>query len=336
MRVYRGGEGADSFVGASPSSGTGIGYRPILEIPEEMEAEDLRAVTVNLNKGKLGGDTGPVRMIARQGASFTAPTAKHLTDSEGNPASADFVWVGDDGNTYAPGAAVPGNVRMLVARWSEDSIGMPPVPYLDENGQMQGCFTYTELTSYFEPDIKNNPFYDLPAGWYVISGDVTVTSRIRLNGDVKFILTDGAQLDAKWGIDLGAGDTFTVYGQTDDAETMGKLTACIPDAIDLYGIPKEEKEEAEWISEFRNNTPGIGMKSYHARRDGRTRGVSRDEGDVIINGGHIKVKAGTGASGIGGTGDMRYPSEGIKGGNITINGGVVDASTGSYLASAFD
>ena len=336
MRVYRGGEGADSFVGASPSSGTGIGYRPILEIPDEMEAEDLRAVTINLNKGKLGGDTGPVRMIARQGASFTAPTAKHLTDPEGNPASADFVWVGDDGNTYAPGSTVAGNVRMLVARWSEDSIGMPPVPYLDENGQMQGCFTYTELTSYFEPDIKNNPFYDLPAGWYVISGDVTVTSRIRLNGDVKFILTDGAQLDAKWGIDLGAGDTFTVYGQTDDAETMGKLTACIPDAIDLYGIPKEEKEEAEWISEFRNNTPGIGMKSYHARRDGRTRGVSRDEGDVIINGGHIKVKAGTGASGIGGTGDMRYPSEGIKGGNITINGGIVDASTGSYLASALD
>lgn len=65
-------------------------------------------------------------MIARQGASFTAPTAKHLTDSEGNPASADFVWVGDDGNTYAPGSTVPGNVRMLVARWSEDSIGMPP------------------------------------------------------------------------------------------------------------------------------------------------------------------------------------------------------------------
>ena len=336
MRVYRGGEGADSFVGASPSSGTGIGYRPILEIPEEMEAEDLRAVTVNLNKGTLGGDTGPVRMIARQGAAFAAPTAKHLTDSEGNPASSDFVWVGDDGNTYAPGSTVPGNVRMLVARWSEDSIGMPPVPYLDENGRMQGCLTYTELTSYFEPDIKNNPFYDLPAGWYVISGDVTVTSRIRLNGDVKFILTDGAQLDAKWGIDLGAGDTFTIYGQTDDAETMGKLTACIPDAIDLYGIPKEEKEEAEWISEFRNNTPGIGMKSYHARRDGRTRGVSRDEGDVIINGGHIKVKAGTGASGIGGTGDMRYPSEGIKGGNITINGGIVDASTGSYLASALD
>jgi len=336
MRVYRGGEGADSFASASPSSGTGIGYRPILEIPDEIETEDLRAVTVNLNKGKLGGDAGPVRIIARQGASFTAPTARHLTDPEGNPASADFVWVGDDGNTYAPGTAVPGNVRMLVARWSEDSIGMPPVPYLDENGRMQGCLTYTELTSYFEPDIKNNPFYDLPAGWYVISGDVTVTSRIRLNGDVKFILTDGAQLDAKWGIDLGAGDTFTIYGQTDDAETMGKLTACIPDAIDLYGIPKEEKEEAEWISEFRNNTPGIGMKSYHARRDGRTRGVSRDEGDVIINGGHIKVRAGTGASGIGGTGDMRYPGEGIKGGNITINGGIVDASTGSYLASALD
>ena len=336
MRVYRGGDEAGSFASGSPSSGTGIGYRPILEIPDEIETEDLRAVTINLNKGTLGGDTGPVRMIARQGAAFTAPTSKHLTDPEGNPASADFVWVGDDGNTYAPGAAVPGNVRMLVARWSEDSIGMPPVPYLDENGQMQGCFTYTELTSYFEPDIKNNPFYDLPAGWYVISGDVTVTSRIRLNGDVKFILTDGARLDAKWGIDLGAGDTFTIYGQTDDAETMGKLTACIPDAIDLYGIPKEEKEEAEWISEFRNNTPGIGMKSYHARRDGRTRGVSRDEGDVIINGGHIKVKAGTGASGIGGTGDMRYPSEGIKGGNITINGGIVDASTGSYLNSAFD
>ena len=182
-------------LGASPSSGTGIGYRPILEIPEEIESEDLRAVTINLNKGKLGGDTGPVRMIARKGASFTAPTSKHLIDSEGNPASADFVWVGDDRNTYAPPRPCP---EMSECWWpvGRRTDGMPPVPYLDENGQMQGCLTYTELTSYFEPDIKNNPFMTCRAGWYVISGDVTVTSRIRLNGDVKFILTDGAQLDA--------------------------------------------------------------------------------------------------------------------------------------------
>ena len=336
MRIYRGGSKADGFAGGSPSSGTGIGYRPVLEIPDGIGADDLRPVTINLNRGKLGDDAGPVRMIVRQGSSFTAPSSKNLTDSEGNPASSDFTWVGDDGNTYAPGSTVPENVRMLAAQWSKGSIVIPPVVYLDENGRTQGCLNYTELTSYFEPDIKNNPFYDLPAGWYVISGDVTVTSRIRLNGDVKFILTDGAHLDAKWGIDLGVGDTFTIYGQTTDAETMGKLTACIPGAIDWSKVPDEEKEEADWYYNFRNYCPGIGMKGYIAVIEGKKRGICRDEGDVIINGGNIKVKAGANASGIGGTRDLRYPHDGIKGGHITINGGIVDASTGSNWVNNLD
>lgn len=336
LRVYRGGSKVDGFASGSSSSGQGVGYRPVLEIPEGIGADDLRVVTINLNRGKLGDDAGPVRMIVRQGASFTAPSSENLTDSEGNPASSGFTWVGDDGNTYAPGAAVPGNVRMLAAQWSEGSIVIPPVVYLDENGQTQGCLNYTELTSYFEPDIKNNPFYDLPAGWYVINGDVTVTSRIRLNGDVKFILTDGSHLDANWGIDLGVGDTFTIYGQTDNAETMGKLTACIPGAIDWSKLTDEEKEEADWYYNFRNYCPGIGMKGYFTITEGKKKYICRDEGDVIINGGNIKVKAGPNASGIGGGRDLGYPRNEIKGGNITINGGIVDASTGSNWVNNLD
>ena len=72
-------------------------------------------------------------------------------------------------------------------------------------------------------------------GWYVAQGDVTINQRVTVIGDVRLILTDGCTLTVNGGIQVAAGDSLTIYGQSDGADTMGKLTASITsENMDLY------------------------------------------------------------------------------------------------------
>ena len=69
----------------------------------------------------------------------------------------------------------------LVAQWMEAMpISTVPVAYLDENGQTKYCTAYTVLTSETKASILDydDKWYDLPAGWYVVEGDVTITPRL--------------------------------------------------------------------------------------------------------------------------------------------------------------
>ena len=124
----------------------------------------------------------------------------------------------------------------LVAQWMEARpISTDPVAYLDENGQTKYCTAYTVLTSETKESILDydDKWYDLPAGWYVVEGDVTITPRLDTHGAVNLILKDGSHLTAEWGIDVKVGDTFTVYAQSTDESTMGRLTACLPADFNL-------------------------------------------------------------------------------------------------------
>ena len=60
----------------------------------------------------------------------------------------------------------------------------------------------------------------LTAGWYVVSGSVTVNSRMNVTGDVSLILTDGAVLTAKEGIGVASGCTFNVYSSVGSSGTL--------------------------------------------------------------------------------------------------------------------
>ena len=118
----------------------------------------------------------------------------------------------------------------LVAQWMETRpISTEPITYLDKDGNQQVCNEYTVLTSNTADSILDldDKWYDLPAGWYVVKGDVTITPRLDTHGAVNLILTDGSHLTAEWGINVKEGDTFTVYAQSTDENTMGKLTACL-------------------------------------------------------------------------------------------------------------
>ena len=124
----------------------------------------------------------------------------------------------------------------LVAQWMEARpISTDPVAYLDKDGNQQVCTAYTVLTSETKASILDyaDKWYDLPAGWYVVEGDVTITPRLDTHGEVNLILTNGSHLTAEWGIDVKVGDTFTVYAQSTDEGAMGGLTACLPADFNL-------------------------------------------------------------------------------------------------------
>lgn len=73
----------------------------------------------------------------------------------------------------------------LVAQWMEARpISTEPITYLDKDGNQQVCNKYTVLTSETKESILNydDKWYDLPAGWYVVEGNVTITPRLDTHG----------------------------------------------------------------------------------------------------------------------------------------------------------
>ena len=57
---------------------------------------------------------------------------------------------------------------------------------------------------------------------------ITIEGRVTVTGDVRLILADGCTLIVNGGIQVAAGNSLTIYGQSEDETTMGKLTAQNP------------------------------------------------------------------------------------------------------------
>ena len=209
---------------------------------------------------------------------------------------------------------------VLVAQWMEPMpISTEPITYLDKDGNQQVCNKYTVLTGNTADSILDlqDKWYDLPAGWYVVKGDVTITPRLDTHGAVNLILTDGSHLTAEWGIDVKEGDTFTVYAQSTGEDTMGRLTACLPQDSNSYG-------HVEYYVWPQSGMSGIGSSTRWRKHKS---GIDENAGTIIINGGYILAQGNDGVPAIGGTDGESFtqsPHSGNKQyGSITINGGIV-------------
>ena len=206
----------------------------------------------------------------------------------------------------------------LVAQWMPKMpISTEPITYLDKDGKQQVCNEYTVLTSETKESILDyaDKWYDLPAGWYVVKGDVTITPRVDTHGAVNLILTDGSHLTAEWGINVKKDDTFTVYAQSTGEDTMGRLTACLPEDFNSDGNVRYYVWPDRGLS-------GIGA----GKRCREANIIYENEGTIIINGGNIQAKGQRQASAIGGPYSRTViPSQDIprQGGTIIINGGIV-------------
>ena len=208
----------------------------------------------------------------------------------------------------------------LVAQWMEPMpISTEPITYLDKDGNQQVCNKYTVLTGNTADSILDlqDKWYDLPAGWYVVKGDVTITPRLDTHGAVNLILKDGSHLTAEWGIDVKEGDTFTVYAQSTGEDTMGRLTACLPQDSNSYG-------HVEYYVWPQSGMSGIGSSTRWRKHKS---GIDENAGTIIINGGYILAQGNDGVPAIGGTDGESFtqsPHSGNKQyGSITINGGIV-------------
>ena len=95
-----------------------IGFRPVLELPTDLAADSLKTVALALGGGKLGNSSEDIQIIVKKGSTFTAPAFDGLTRSDGNNGSY-FMWLGSDGNLYAPGDSVPALVTTLTAQWKD-------------------------------------------------------------------------------------------------------------------------------------------------------------------------------------------------------------------------
>ena len=98
----------------------GLGFRPVLEVlnPDTLGADGLKAVTLDLGGGKLGDRSEDIQIIVKNDSEFTAPASHGLTRPDGNNEDY-FMWLGSDGNLYAPGESVPADVTKLTALFYE-------------------------------------------------------------------------------------------------------------------------------------------------------------------------------------------------------------------------
>ena len=215
-----------------------------------------------------------------------------------------------------------------------NAVEQTPVRYLDADGKERFCTEYTVLESVIIEDFfdSDNKWYDMPAGWYVVEDDVTITPRLDTHGAVNLILTDDCHLTVPWGINVKEGDTFTIYAQSTAEASMGKLTACLP----------------EWSDHDKSVWPVAGLSGIGAgvRVWAANDNYYENEGTIIINGGNIHAKGQQGSSAIGGSDyDLNVSSDGDtpgnlrQGGSITINGGIVctelRTSGGAHTADSF-
>ena len=97
-----------------------IGFRPVLEVlnPDTLSSDGLKAVTLDLGGGKLGGSPDTIQIIVKTSESFTAPASDGLTRPDGNTGSY-FKWRGSNGKLYAPGDNVPADVDKLTALFDD-------------------------------------------------------------------------------------------------------------------------------------------------------------------------------------------------------------------------
>ena len=96
-----------------------VGFRPVLDVlnPGTLGFGGLKAVTLDLNGGKLGGSSDAIQIIVKNGSAFTAPASDGMTRPDGNTGNF-FMWLGSNGKFYAPGDSVPADVTALTVQWT--------------------------------------------------------------------------------------------------------------------------------------------------------------------------------------------------------------------------
>ena len=183
-----------------------------------------------------------------------------------------------------------------------------------QNWETKTCTDYTAVTS-------ETPVADWSDGWYVVNGEVTIESRIKVSGTVHLILMNGCVLNARKGVSVNEGNSLTIYAQP-DGDNMGILTTA-DTGIWCAGIGGDDGRTSGTVTINGGSITATGG-SFAAGIGG---GDGGGGGTITINGGTVSAAGNSSGSAIG---------DGYRGsgGNTVIIGGTVNGTT--YHAVTFD
>ena len=261
-----------------------LGFRPVLEVPNpgSLGPGGLKAVTLDLGGGKLGGSTDTIQIIVKNGSKFTAPASDSLTRPDGNNGSY-FKWLGSDGNLYAPGESVPEVVTTLTAQWT---VNQYTITYDLAGGTVEGNpDTYTIETVAFtlkNPtksgytftgwsgtglDGENNMTVTIPTG---STGNRIYTAHWRYNGSghsysyytIKATAGAGGSISPSGNVSVreGRAQTFTITPDKGYAVSNVKIDGKSIGAVKSYTFKNVRRNHAiEVIFTKVNGNPQTGV-----------------------------------------------------------------------------
>ena len=205
FRAVRGWKRSARFWTSYNTSYLTFGFRPVLEVlnADTLGADGLKAVTLNLGGGKLGGSSDAIHIIVKNGSKFTAPASDGMTRPDGNNGSY-FMWLGSDGNLYAPGESVPEVVTTLTAQWT---VNQYTITYDLAGGTVEGNpDTYTIETVAFTLKNPTKSGYTF-TGWSGtgLDGENNMTVTIPKGS------TGNRSYTAHWRYNGGGGSGYSYY-----------------------------------------------------------------------------------------------------------------------------
>lgn len=178
--------------------------------------------------------------------------------------------------------------------WADDVVYYDPTAELGSQKKTVNATSITGATT------------SLSTGWYYVSGNVSNSNRITVNGTVNLILTDGCNFTVSKGIRVASDKALNIYAQS--VANCGSLTADLSDKNAAIG----------------GNVGSIGDNEG---------GKGEDAGTITIYGGNIAATGniGGGDGGMGRIIDTEWEWEsGIGGdggsGSVYIYGGVINVN----------
>ena len=202
---------------------------------------------------------------------------------------------------------------------------------------------------------SNTSVSSLSSGWYLLYSTFTFSKRVTINGDVKFILANGCNVEFDKGIYIPKDNKLTIYAEG-DGNNMGYLWTDGSDGENGSIGGNEDKCGGHLVihggkiyaKPGSNNSAGIGGGNHKSGMqsitiyDGNIEAYGKDSGAGIgagqqnetyatikIYGGTVTAKSNNYAAGIGGSEDCGNGSIYIYGGTVNATGGMDGAGIGS-------
>ncbi|WP_294698427.1 S-layer homology domain-containing protein [uncultured Flavonifractor sp.] len=211
-----------------------------------------------------------------------------------------------------------------------------PVWYIERGWDGSTVTEQTKTVDTCTPIDKTTVTWDgsTTGGWYVASGNVTIDQRVTVTGDVYLILTDGCTLTINGGIQVEEDDSLTIYGQSDQADTMGRLTASInAENATIWDAAIGGSGSKDGGMDGGAVTIHGGFVSAMATLidEDESTGGNDDEStggndEVSTHYAHGAAIGGGGGGGVTADGES-FVANGGDGGTVIIYGGVVDAAS---------